>query len=68
MDTQQQTEYYARHIKDMLRRVPDKVNNGSYETSVAFKKLVAEANKVLAASRPKLDALMQVHRQLSSYY
>lgn len=68
MDTKQQLDYYTGRIREMLRRVPDKVNNGSYEASVAFKKLVAQANKVLGSSRPKLDAVIQVHNQLSSYY
>ena len=68
MDTQQQITHYTGRIREMLRRVPDKVNNGSYETSIAFKKLVAQANKVLSGSRPKLEALIQVHNQLSTYY
>lgn len=68
MDTKQQIDYYTGRIREMLRRVPDTVNNGSYDTTVAFKKLVAQANKVLGNSRPKLEALVQVHNQLSSYY
>lgn len=68
MDTQQQITLYRDRIIQMLRRVPDKVNAGSYETAVAFKKQVAEAQKVLASSRPKLEKLIQTHNQLSSYY
>lgn len=68
MDTKQQIDYYTGRIKEMLRRVPDKVNAGSYETAVAFKKQVAEAQKVIANSRPKLERIVQVHNQLSSYY
>lgn len=68
MDTQQQIDYYTGRIREMLRRVPDKVNNGSYETSVAFKKLVGEAQKVLSTSRPKLEKLTQTYNQLSTYY
>ena len=68
MDTKDQGDYYRGRIKEMLRRVPNSVNGGSYETAVAFKKLVAEANKVMATSRPKLEKLTQVHNQLSSYY
>lgn len=68
MDKQQQTDYYTGRIKEMLRKVPDKVNNGSYETSVAFKKQAVEAQKVIASSRTKLEKLIHVHNQLSSYY
>lgn len=68
MDTQQQIDYYTGRIREMLRRVPDKVNNGSYETSVAFKKQVGEAQKVLSTSRPKLEKLTQTYNQLSVYY
>ncbi len=68
MNTQQQTDYYTGRIKEMLRKVPDKVNNGSYETSVAFKKQAVEAQKVIASSRTKLEKLIYVHNQLSSYY
>ena len=68
MDTQQQTTYYTGRIKEMLRKVPDKVNNGSYETSVAFKKQAVEAQKVIASSRTKLEKLIHVHNQLSSFY
>jgi glutathionyl-hydroquinone reductase len=68
MDKQQQTDYYTGRIKEMLRKVPDKVNNGSYETSVAFKKQAVEAQKVIASSRTKLEKLIYVHNQLSSYY
>ncbi len=68
MDTKQQIDYYTGRIKEMLRRVPNSVNAGSYETAVAFKKQVAEAQKVISNSRPKLERIVQVHNQLSSYY
>ena len=68
MDTQTQTEYYRGRIKEMLRRVPASVNNGSYDNAVAFKKLAAQACKAAAAPRAKLEALMSVHNQLNAYY
>lgn len=68
MDTQQQIEYYRGRIKEMLRRVPASVNNGSYDNAVAFKKTVAQALKVANAPRAKLDALMATHNQLNAYY
>jgi hypothetical protein len=52
----------------MLRRVPNSVNGGSYETAVAFKKLAAQALKAADSSKPKLAVLTSMHQQLSSYY
>lgn len=68
MDTKQQTDYYRDRVKEMLRRVPDSVNGGSYDNAVAFKKLAAQAHKVVSASNPKLPALLSMHQQLSRYY
>lgn len=68
MDTKQQLDYYTGRVREMLRRVPDKVNGGSHDTVVTYKKLVAQANKVLGSNRPKLDTLIQVHNQLAVYY
>lgn len=67
-NTQQQIDHYRSCIKDMLRRVPPKVNGGSYETAVAFKKLATQALKAADSSKPKLVVLTQMHQQLSSYY
>lgn len=68
MDTKQQTDYYRAQIKEMLRRVPDSVNAGSYDNAVAFKKLAAQACKVANASNPKLPVLISTHNQLNTYY
>ena len=67
-NTKEQIDYYLGRIKDMLRRVPDSVNGGSYETAVAFKKLAAQALKAADSSKPKLAVLTSMHQQLSSYY
>jgi hypothetical protein len=68
MDEKTQTEYYRGRIKEMLRRVPDSVNGGSYDNAVAFKKLAGQACKLAGQSNPKLVALTQMHNQLSQYY
>lgn len=68
MDTKQQTEYYRGRIKEMLRRVPDSVNSGTYDNAVAYKRVAAKACKVANQGNPKLTALIEVHNQLSSYY
>jgi hypothetical protein len=66
--TKEQIDYYLGRIKDMLRRVPDSVNGGSYETAVAFKKLAVQASKAVGQSNPKLVVLTQIYSQLSVYY
>ncbi len=68
MDTKQQVDYYRRGIREMLKRVPASVNAGSYDTAVAFKKLVAKATKAAEASNPKLAVLIETHNQLQQYY
>lgn len=68
MDTNQQIEYYRGRIKEMLRRVPDSVNGGSYDNAVAFKKLAGQAHKAATASNPKLPVLLSMFQQLSSYH
>jgi hypothetical protein len=67
-NTKEQIDYYLGRIKDMLRRVPDSVNGGSYQTAVAFKKLAAQASKAVGQSNPKLVVLTQIYNQLSVYY
>lgn len=66
--TQEQIDYYRGQILAMLRRVPNSVNGGSYETAVAFKKLAGQAHKAATSSKPKLLVLTQMHQQLSSHY
>ena len=68
MDQKQQIEHYRSRIKEMLRRVPDSVNGGSYEKAAAFKKLAAKACKVANQGSPNLAALIEAHNQLASYY
>lgn len=66
--TEEQINYYRGRIQEMLRRVPDSVNGGSYETAVAFKKLAVQAQKVVGQSNPKLVVLTQTYNQLITYY
>ena len=66
-DIKVETARLKERLADMLRRVPDSVNNGSHDAAVAYKKLAAQAHKLLAASAPKFVALQQVCSQLSVY-
>lgn len=54
-------------IREHLRRVPDSVNNGSYNNALAYKELCKQANKLLASKSPKYSALQQVANQLAGY-
>ncbi len=54
-------------IREYLKKVPDSVNNGSYNSAVAYKELCKQANKLLASKSPKYSALQQVANQLAGY-
>jgi hypothetical protein len=54
-------------ISNMLRRVPDKVNAGGYQTAVEYKKLAVEGHKLVASHRATFIRLSTVCNQLSAY-
>lgn len=62
------TDYYIGQIKTMLTKVTNKVDRGSYDTEVAFKKCAADAQKAVNASRPTLARLISAYNQLATYY
>ncbi|MBU3577498.1 hypothetical protein [Polynucleobacter sp. UK-Kesae-W10] len=68
MDNNQQLAYYTQKIKEMLTRVPQKVNAGSYDGAVAYKKCVMSARKAIETNRPNLTKVISAHNQLNSYY
>lgn len=68
MEQKQQIDHYRNSIQQMLRRVPDSVNGGTYDRASAFKKVAAKACKVANQGNPKLAALIEAHNQLASYY
>jgi hypothetical protein len=68
MNTEDQLAHYTQKIKDMLRRVPAKVNAGSYDGAVAYKKCVIAARKAIETSRPNLTKVISAHNQLTMYY
>jgi len=68
MDTNEQLAFYTQKIKTMLTRVPQKVNAGSYDGAVAYKKCVMAARKAIETSRPNLTKVISAHNQLNSYY
>ena len=68
MDTTQQLAHYTQKIKEMLTRVPQKVNAGSYDGAIAYKKCVMTARKAIETNRPNLTKVISAHNQLNSYY
>ena len=54
-------------IRESLKRVPVSVNDGSYNTAVAYKALCKQADKLLKSKSPKYAALQQVANQLAGY-
>lgn len=68
MDDKQKAAEYRARIKQMLKRVPSKVNAGSYDQAVAFKKLAGTADKLASSNKASLAALTSMHNQLTQYY
>lgn len=67
MNEQEQIVYYKKKIKEMLTRVPAKVNSGSYDNAVAYKRHAAAACKLINSARPSLMSLISAHNQLQAY-
>lgn len=68
MQKDSQLDYYVKQLKEMLTRVPDKVNAGSYDGAVAYKKCAANARKAIETSRPNLTKVLSAYNQLKIYY
>lgn len=54
-------------LSDLLRRVPDKVNNGGHGTAVLYKKAAAKAQQVLVSPRANLLALTTSRNSMLSF-
>ena len=66
-DIKLEMEQTRKELTELLRRVPDKVNNGGHGTAVDYKKVATEAHKLLSSSRATLMKLMQARNNLLSY-
>lgn len=66
-DIKLETERTRQELTELLKRVPAKVNNGGHGTAVEYKKVAAEAHKLLGSSRATLMKLMQSRNNLLSY-
>lgn len=54
-------------LQEQLRRVPASVIRGSHGLAVDYKKVAAQAHKLLATASPRLAALQQIHNQLAVF-
>lgn len=66
-DPKEQAARLKSSLQDLLRRVPASVLRGSHGLAVDYKKVAAQAHKLLATASPRLAALQQVHNQLSVF-
>ena len=61
------TERTKSILRELLKTVPQTVNNGSHQTAVSYKKLVIQGQKLLASNKTKYATLQQVTASLSAY-
>lgn len=61
-------EKLRERLKDLLRRVPDKVNSGSVQTVRNFKKFHADATKVLNSERASRAQLLGTINTALNYH
>lgn len=59
--------YWKDKLRELLKRVPARVNAGSHDVTVAYKDAVSFANKQLASSRATLMNLRQAAQRLQAY-
>jgi hypothetical protein len=59
--------YWRNRIREMLRRVPAKVNAGGIQTAQAYKEAVAFANRHLNSGRTNLAHLKTAVSRLAVY-
>lgn len=62
-----QTSLARERIVRLLKRVPDRVNNGSYNLAVEYKAACKQAAGLLAKKSPKYADLQRMANQLDSY-
>lgn len=61
-------ERERRHLLEMLKRVPPKVNAGSYDLTVKYKDCAKKAQKALQNTRIDAMGLMRVRVELEQFY
>lgn len=64
----QQAEMYRQRVLDAVGRVPPKVQNGSYQMAVSFKKDAAAAYKMAKSTRVNLLTMQRAWNLIAFYY
>lgn len=67
-DVELQKQNLAAQIRDMLKRVPAKVNSGSVQMARDFKRFHSSATKTLEKSRTTLTDIQGLFNQTLSWY
>lgn len=66
MANSQELDNYVNKLRELIKRVPASVNDGSYQQAVAYKAAVMDANKAL--SRPSLAKVKMAFNRLEPFY
>ena len=66
-DIKLEMEQTRKELTELLRRVPDKVNNGGHGAAVDYKKAAAKAHSLLNSARANLMTLSQARNSLLSF-
>lgn len=64
----QQAEEYRQRVLDAVNRVPPKVQNGSYQMAVSFKKDAATAYKMATGKSLNLLSMQRAWQMIAFYY
>lgn len=65
---QAQRDQWIRNIEPMLNRIPPGHSNWSYDRTVAYKKVVQEAQQAVKSSKATTTKLQTIHNQLQAYF
>jgi len=55
-------------VRHLLSAVPDKVNNGSIQTAISFKKAAAKGHDIISGKRVSLHNAQQCVAALKAFY
>lgn len=64
----QEMEHLQKAILTLTSKVPPRVNEGSYQTAVSFKRDAIAARKAAESSSPNLSRLRTAHQTIQPYY
>ena len=62
-----ETARLTARLKELLKKVPGSVCNGSYDTAHEYKKHALAGSKLASQKNPRFPALQQLVNQLETY-